>query len=49
MKKDILLWSGILVIYGSCLVGAHTKWQLGIAAFFIASGVMFYARGGNRG
>lgn len=46
--RDVSLWAGFLVIYGSCMIGAHTKWQLGLATFLVASGVMLYSRG-NRG
>jgi len=44
MRKNASGFAALLVIWGCCTVGAHTKWQLGLAAFFIAAGVMLYAR-----
>jgi hypothetical protein len=38
------LFSLLLVAYGSGVIGANSKWQFGLAAFFIASGIMIYSK-----
>lgn len=39
------LFSIGLIVYGSMIIGSHTKWQFGVAAFFISTGVATYIVG----
>lgn len=34
------LYSLFLIVYGSFILGSNTEWQIGVASFFIASGVV---------